>query len=925
MAGKFYVGAKSGAGIMGSFSAGIMASFGTLLSGTRTTLRDLGQLSGELRARQAHLGKTLAHPPSSRMRNGPARNTGEVRTEHKQLGRTIEQVKGQQRTLTDLRTRGNALRQERGAIWSQLTGSQGTHVATGPSAIGTVKFVAAPMISAAKQAANFEAKLRDIAIAGNLSRQEETALGKTLRNAALTSNQSHDAILGGAKALVAEGIKPGEAGRYAGVIGKVATATQSEITDLTGMTVSFTETLGLKNEDQLKEAFGSVVYGSKIGRLDLKDLEQNLPELNAAFSAEGITGQDALTQIMASLAVGRESAGSGEDAMANMRSWVAHMSAPSTIKAYENAGVDYRQSMSSLVAEGSSSYEASLAIAMKLIESRGDAFVKQWKEAAARGDENTQRQLMESNGLGEIFQDTRSVNHVLAMQEGGDKYRQSKAAIASPQVRGTIDGDFARRSETAQMAWLRMKTQLAELGITVGNALLPPLVTLMNTLTPIIARVNEWAQAHPGVVRAIAGLAIGITGLRAIGVGVSWVVNLVLSAWNIFKTVIALFASKWTLLRSLWSGGKMASGLGGFFRGAQGLGKVLGGILLRSALTIGRILLWVGRLFLTSPIGLIVTGIAAAGYLIYRNWDKISEVFGKVVGAAKKYLGELWTSVKELPERFLAIGRDIVIGLINGIREKLAAVKDAIFGIADNIKNWFAEKLGIGSRSPVADATGGNVVQENAAKGHVTHGTVIGNGGESPITSHGAPGAVLKERAATPVVDGTKDSIGGASPITSHAAVRRALKAKDAASVSDTKDSIVRSGGGIKNWRAGTFGIGSPSPVSMNPRGDIAQRTAIGIGDATVIASRATAGAALQAKAAASVNRIQTARAGGKTSGASTGGPAITVHFSPTITIQGGNGGAREQIMQGLKVSLNELEQMMARVTARQARRSYGG
>ncbi|MFC5431759.1 phage tail tape measure protein [Paraburkholderia denitrificans] len=896
MAGKFYVGVKSGAGIMNGFRAGIMASFGTLFSSTRTTLRDLGQLSGELRAKHTHLGKALNQPRSSRTRNGPTRNTGELRAQHEQLGRTIEQVKGQQRTLTDLRARGNAMRQERGAIWSQLTGSQGTHVATGPSAIGAVKFVAAPMISAVKQAANFQAKLRDIAIAGNLSRQEETALGKTLREAAITSNQSHDAILDGTRALVTAGMKPGDAGRYAGVIGKVATATQSEITDLTRMTSSFTETLGIKGEDPVKEAFSRVTYGSKIGRLDLKDLEQNLPELNAAFAAEGITGQDALTQIMASLAVGRESAGSGEEAMANMRSWVAHMSAPSTIKAYESAGIDYRQSMSSLVAEGNSGYEASLAIAMKLIESRGDAFVKRWKEAAARGDENTQRQLMESNRLGEIFQDTRSVNHVLAMQEGGDKYTQNKAAIASPQARGTIDGDFVRRSETARMAWDRMKTQLVELGITVGNALLPPLVTLMNTLTPIIARVNEWAQAHPGVVQAIAGLAIGIAGFRAIGLGALFGVNLVLSAWNIFKTVIALFTSKWTLLRSLWSGGQMASGLGGFFRTALGLGRVLGGILLRSALTIGRILLWVGRLFLTSPIGMIVAGIATAGYLIYRNWDKISEVFGKVVGAAKKYLGELWTSVAELPERFLAIGRDIVDGLINGIREKLAAVKDAIFGVVDNIKNWIADKLGIGSRSPVTDATSGNVVQENAAQGHVTQGTVIGNGGESPIASHGAPGSVLKERAAMPVVDGAKDS-------------------------------VVRSGGGIKNWRAGTFGIGSPSPVSMRPRGDIAQRAAIGIGigDATAIASRAAAGSALQAKAAASVSRIQTARAGGKTGGASTGGPTITVHFSPTITIQGGNGGAREQVMQGLKVSLNELEQMMARVTARQARRSYGG
>lgn len=45
------------------------------------------------------------------------------------------------------------------------------------------------------------------------------------------------------------------------------------------------------------------------------------------------------------------------------------------------------------------------AIHSAFIDSKGEAFAKEWKKAGKSGDEEAQRKLMESFGLNEVFQD----------------------------------------------------------------------------------------------------------------------------------------------------------------------------------------------------------------------------------------------------------------------------------------------------------------------------------------------------------------------------------------------------------------------------------------------------------------------------------------------------------------------------------------
>lgn len=61
----------------------------------------------------------------------------------------------------------------------------------------------------------------------------------------------------------------------------------------------------------------------------------------------------------------------------------------------------------------------------------------------------------------------------------------------------------------------------------------------------------------------------------------------------------------------------------------------------------------------------------------------------------------------------------------------------------------------------------------------------------------------------------------------------------------------------------------------------------------------------------------------GRAAGGLGGGRGATISFAPQITITGGGQGVREQVQQGLRVSMREFESLMARYQAQQRRLAY--
>ena len=272
-----------------------------------------------------------------------------------------------------------------------------------------------------------------------------------------------------------------------------------------------------------------------------------------------------------------------------------------------------------------------------------------------------------------------------------------------------------------------------------------------------------------GVVGLVGGLLLG----KMAFIGVAYGANLVMAPFVAMSTAVTTLSAKFTLLRGLWQMGKFAplvTGLkrvgggfrtvakhGGLFlramalalgsplmviaRGGLLLGKVLGGTLLFGLKLAGQAVLWLGRALMMNPIGLLITGIALAAYVICRHWAPIKTFFtglwdevkagfsgglSGIVGLLidfspvgwfyRAFAGVMSYFSVELPGKFTEFGGMLITGLVNGISNMASTLKDSVVGIGSSVKGWFTETLGIESPSRVFIGYGANI-SEGAALG----------------------------------------------------------------------------------------------------------------------------------------------------------------------------------------------------------------
>ncbi|EOI7386704.1 phage tail tape measure protein [Yersinia enterocolitica] len=744
MASEFSVGVIIG-GIVGS-------SFRSAVSGTRRALDSLGDTSRRLQERQNALTRATeryGQLGSSRMQR--------LNSDLLRVSRTMEQIERQQRRLSAVSATSDALKSNRMALYGQ-----------GAETYGIARTLGAPVINSVKQYASFESQLRDISVTGDLDSRQEQAIGTAIRRASLQVNQLQESLLGGVGQLVADGMNPQQAATFAGMLGKAATATKADMADLAKMTYAFSDALKITDAKELEQAFGIAATGAKLGSFELKDMAKALPGMAKAFAARGIYGKDAITQIVASLEVGKGS-GSAEEAVTNMSNWLAAMGRGDTTQKYAKAGVDYQGSMQNYVAQGLSQYEASLMIANRFIDGKGKAFVQQWKAAGSRGDQEGQQKLMESFGLAEVFTDIQTVNHLLSMRQGWDKYQSNKQEMNTPSAMATLDKDAAKQNDTLEGRWRKTQIGFNDSAISIGESLRPALIQLGETFIPLMNSVGKWIAANPQLVSGTIQVIGALLAFKMATIGLKLGLNLLISPFvNVWKNAVLLRANWLRLSLALGEGGKLrwlVTGFSTVAKGAGTLASVLGGGLVRGLMLAGRAVLFIGRALMMNPIGLIITGVAVAAYLIYRYWGPISAFFKRLLaqvtsafssawsgiksawGSVTGWFSGIWGSIKtafnggivgigklimnwsplglfykafagvmswfgvDLPKNFTDFGGNLIAGLVNGIGNKLAAAKDTIVNFGNSISGWFKETLGIHSPSRVFMGFGDNIGQ----------------------------------------------------------------------------------------------------------------------------------------------------------------------------------------------------------------------
>lgn len=220
----------------------------------------------------------------------------------------------------------------------------------------------------------------------------------------------------------------------------------------------------------------------------------------------------------------------------------------------------------------------------------------------------------------------------------------------------------------------------------------PEIKALTQWLADLAGRIQSWVQENPKLAAGLFKATAALAGLLAVA-----------------SAIALAFASVLTPLALLrWSVATLGLRLGGLMTPISWL--------FRTALPmLGKVLLWVGRLMLTNPILLILTAVAGAAYLIWKNWSTIGPAIAGMWDSITVYAQNAWNGVLGfiggLWTRFKGVGAQLMQGLIAGLLGGLKAVGDTIRGIGDQVVGWFKTKLGIRSPSRVFAMLGDYTMQ----------------------------------------------------------------------------------------------------------------------------------------------------------------------------------------------------------------------
>lgn len=391
--------------------------------------------------------------------------------------------------------------------------------------------------------------------------------------------------------------------------------------------------------------------------------------------------------------------------------------------------------------------------------------------------------------LSDMFGSAEAGKAALKISEKGvDGFNESvKGMVESA---GATEEAFAKMDQTTEAKMQKAKNSIANLGIVLGQNLLPIVGNLADKVAAVVVKVSEFAQANPKLVQTALKVAAALAGMKVAGLTAKLGFLHISSGIKDAQKILELFKIKAIGLSGI--GSKVVGFITKPFSGIGGiLGKALsgiGGIVARSPLgSIGRVV--------ASSFGKIGSFIAPVGNIIKKALGPLGKIgstlLGPLGGIAGKFLPVVGvitaviTAVQLLRKHFdkvrEAVGKifgekgleifDKIVAVVTSVGETIKGVfSDGNLGAArDKIQEIFGEK-GVA----VFDTFAGVFQKVVAAAGQfvgfvTTHIVPVAEQVLNVLITTVIPGIISGVQAAAPVVmevfQAIADFIGGIIPI----------------------------------------------------------------------------------------------------------------------------------------------------------------
>lgn len=204
---------------------------------------------------------------------------------------------------------------------------------------------------------------------------------------------------------------------------------------------------------------------------------------------------------------------------------------------------------------------------------------------------------------------------------------------------GSVAKEFAKRSATAEFALIKFKSQVREVALSLGGALLPAMRRILAAAGPVVLRIAEFAEKNAVLVSSIGAAVGGLVALRIAGLALSflglmgkgWLLSAALGFVKFGGGAAKAAAGAVALQRALgaMSGQRLSffqtltTGIAGLVRAVPGLGFVTSAFGAAAAIISG-------------PVLTAVAAFGTGGFLLWKNWDRVSTF----VSAAAAAIGE---------------------------------------------------------------------------------------------------------------------------------------------------------------------------------------------------------------------------------------------------------------------------------------------